>query len=160
QELRHDSRAALIPVGFLSLGSDLGRLERLTQKYPRTAVFVRTRDVPDMQLQVNRLLETVGRDFLTLEERQQQAKQSLVWLAQLTAQEDSFYDFKPHERALEPAMFVPALSPTGSEVLSNLGTRYAQRTLANVASTITLPIEVRQAAAAGFARSVTRHGLQ
>src|SRR5207253_8662822 len=70
QELRHDSRAALIPVGFLSLGSDLGRLERLTQKYPRTAVFVRTRDVPDMQLQVNRLLETVGRDFLTLEERQ------------------------------------------------------------------------------------------
>ncbi len=161
QELRHDIRTALMPVGFLSLGGDLGRLERLTQKYPRTAVFVRTRNAPDMQLQLNRLLATVGRDFLTLEERQQMAKQSLTWLAQLAAQENSLYgDLKSHERTLEPAMFVPDLSATGAEVLASLGTPYAQRTLVNVASTVTLPIEARQAAAAGFARSVPRHGLQ
>jgi CheY-like chemotaxis protein len=159
QELRHDSRTALVPVGFLSLGNDLKRLERLTKKYPRTAVFVRTQNVPDMQLQVNRLLEPVGRDFLTLEERQHHAKQSLVLLARLSG-EGSFYDVKVHERLLEPAMFVPELSPHGSEVLANLGTPYAQRTLINVASTLTLPLEARQAAAAAFVRSVPQHGLQ
>src|SRR5205085_9012809 len=122
QELRHDSRTGLTPVGFLSLGGDLARLDRLTDKYPRTAVVVRVRNAPDMQSQVNRLLETVGREFVTLQERQQQAKQALTWLAQLTAQENSFYDFKPHERALESAMFVPARSPIAADVLANFGT--------------------------------------
>jgi hypothetical protein len=161
QELRHDSRTALVPVGLLSSGDDLGRLERLTQKYPRTAVFVRTRNAPDMQVQVGRLLSPVGRDFLTLAQRQQMAKQSLAWLAQLAAQEDSLYgDLKAYERTIEPALFVPDLSATGAEVLASLGTPFAQRTLVNVASTVTLPIEARQAAAAAFARSVPRHGLQ
>ncbi len=160
QELRHDARTALMPVALLSLGNDAQRIERLTVKYPRTAVWVRTGNAPDMQLQLHRLLSTAGRDFLTLAERQQMARQSLAWLGQLAAQTDSFYDLKAHEQTIEPALFVADLSAAAADVLATLGTPYAQRTLVNVASAATLPIESRRVAAAAFARSVPRHGLQ
>jgi len=160
QELRHDYHASQMPVGFLTLGSDLERLTRLTAKYPATATFVRTRSPADLRLQVDRLLRASARDFVTLEERQQHARQALEWLTKLTARDDSFYDFRPYEQMLAAPLYVPALSPLAAEVLGNLGTPSAQRALVDVVSANTLPLEVRQAAARAFGRAVPRYGLR
>jgi hypothetical protein len=159
QRIRHDPRSALLPLGLVNVGEDFGRAEALARKHPRTAVFVRTRDVKHMESQVKALMETAGRDFVTREERVQQARRALILLAQITAAERPLYDFKPHEQMLEPTVFVPELSPLAADVLGNLGTPFSQRTLVNVASTNTLPIEPRKAAADAFRRSYDRHGV-
>jgi CheY-like chemotaxis protein len=159
QQIRREPRTATLPLGLISTSAEIERYERLTKKFPRTAVFVRTREVEGMRFQVKQLMDTVGRDFVTREERLQHARQSLAWMAELTAAKESLYDFKPYEELLEAPMYVPELTPRAAVVLANLGTPFGQRTLVNVASTSSLPIEVRQAAAAGFRRGYERFGI-
>jgi CheY-like chemotaxis protein len=158
QQLRRDHRTARLPVGVLTPLEDQILAQRIIEGDPLAAIFVRPQDAAGMEFQINRLLASNPR-AVTLAERQQQAVRSLEWLTKLAAEQQWFYSLRSVAPEVERALFVPGLTSIAAPLVADLGTASGQRALVTLASRSTLPLEARQAAAAGFARGVARYGI-
>jgi hypothetical protein len=159
QELRHDCRTAKLPVGVLARAGQLARARLLTRRDPLAEAFPRPHTADVVQWQVERVLGLLGRDRILAAERERQAAQSLKLLADLTGGDLKFYDLRGAEDAALAALFVPPRAADAVVVLGNLSTPKSQRTLVDLASRWTQPIEIRAAAAQAFRRSIEQKGI-
>jgi hypothetical protein len=92
--------------------------------------------------------------------RTQQAVQALDWIAKLLAENGPYDELRREASLVNRTLFVPELAPSAVRVLAALGTAESQAALADYASATTLPIEIRQQAAAGLAASFERYGIR
>jgi len=159
QELRHDCRTAKLPVGVLAREGRLARARLLTRRDPLAEAFPRPHTADVVQWQVERVLQLLGRDRILAAERERQAAQSLKLLADLTGGDRRFYDFNKAEDAALAALLVPPRAADAVLVLGNLSTPKSQRSLVDLASRWTQPIELRTAAAQAFRRSIEQKGI-
>jgi CheY-like chemotaxis protein len=158
QQLRRDHRTASLPVGVLTPLEDQIVAQRIIEGDPLAAIFARPQDAAGMEFQVKGLLASHPH-WVPLAERQQQAANSLAWLAALAAQPQSFYSLRSVAPAVERALFVPELTLAAAPLVADLGTASGQRALVAIASRGTAPVEARQAVAAAFAQGVARYGI-
>lgn len=158
QRLRRDNRTARLPIGIIASTEDLERARRLAGATPLTAVIYRPVDAASLDRQLKPLLAAAGQRVVPPEERRQQARQAVAWLAQIAAGGQEIYNLRRIERRLASAVRVPDFGVAAARVLGTLGTASSQKTLVDVASEQVQPIETRQAADRAFANSVARFG--
>ncbi len=156
QQLRHDCRAAKLPVGVLARSGQLGRAEHMVRRDPLAAAFSRPHTEEAVRWQVDQLLALLGRGRVLPAERRRHAAGALKWLAELSGQPRSVFDFSRVEQAAMTALYTPELGLDAIAVLGNLGTPESQQALVELASRSTQPIQVRTAAAKAFQQS-TQH---
>ena len=94
----------------------------------------------------------------SLDERLQQATDTLQWIAQLQATGHPYDEFLRESDVASRTLFVPELLQPSLDVLSVLGTAGSQRTLVDLASNASMPVETRQQAGEAFANSVQQFG--
>ncbi|MCE9548397.1 MAG: hypothetical protein K8T25_23225 [Planctomycetia bacterium] len=160
RQLRRDPRTARLPVGLIADPDRLYRAEGIALADPLTKAFVRPRDLPTMQERVAALEAMSGPNHVTHAERRQQAATALKIIAAMNERPQRLFDFQGMDEAAEAALYVPELTPAAIQVLTHCRTSNAQKALADLASSDTQPIATRQAAAAAFAESIKRHGIQ
>jgi hypothetical protein len=125
-----------------------------------TEAFPRAHTVDTLKIQVEQLLAPLVRHHVTHDERAKQAALALDYLYQLTQQPKTPFDLTRTLPALERAVDVPELSTKAVIVLGSINVGPAQRILVEIASRISEPLIVRQAAALAFEKSVMRNGTQ
>jgi len=158
QRLRRDNRTARLPIGIIASTEDLERARRLSRQTPLSAVIYQPVDAASLDFQFKRLLAVSGQRLVPPEERRQQARQAVEWLAQLAASPQQIYNLRRTEGAVSAAIRVADFGPSAAKVLGSLGTATSQKTLADVASQLVQPAETRKAAGQAFAASVARFG--
>jgi CheY-like chemotaxis protein len=160
RQLRRDPRTARLPVGLIADPDRLYRAEGIALADPLTSAFVRPRDLKTMQERVKTLEGLSGVNHVPHAERLEQARRAMGIISVLTAKPQQLYDFQGVDAAVEPALMVPELWPAAIQVLVHCHTPRAQKALADLASAGTQSIDTRKVAAAAFAESVKRHGIQ
>ena len=158
QRLRRDNRTARLAIGIIASTEDLERARRLARDTGLAAVIYRPVDTASLDRQLKPLLALAGQRLVPPEERQEQARQAVTWLADLAASDQEIYNLRRVERSVTAAVRVPASGPMAARVLGSLGTATSQKTLVDVASEQVQPVETRQAADRAFANSVARFG--
>jgi hypothetical protein len=159
QELRLDCRTANLPVGLIARASQLARARVIARTDQLVEAFPRPHTLEAAEWQVDRLMQRLGRGRLSRAEQDRQAAQAMKWLAQLTAQKGTFYDFSRAEPAATAALFVPGLAADAVVVAGNLGTPQCQQALIDFASRWSQPLELRVAAARAFRESTQQRGI-
>lgn len=161
QSIRKDPRTAWLPIGLLAPVNQLDEVRRLSERFPRTAVFVRPHNADAMKLQMDELLATVAYEFVPPQERLAQAQAALTWLAEITRKPHTraLYDLRRLDGMLSSVAYVPELTQQAALALAHLGTHRAQLTLVELASTVAMPLASRQAAAGAFRIAVERDGV-
>lgn len=160
QQLRHDCRTALLPVGVFARDGQGARADHLIRQDPLALSFPRPHDLETMRWQVDELLALRAAEAVALPERQRQA--ALAWdllLMMTSAPQQEFYRLKGAESAALTALYVPALSVRAASFLGALGTAEGQKALVDLASRSAQPLEVRQAALAAFRQAVQKYGV-
>ena len=160
RQLRRDPRTARLPVGLIADPDGMFRAEGVALADRLSTAFVRPRDQKTMQERVTTLARLEGVNHVPHAERSEQAARALKVIAALLDRPQKVFDLQGVDAAVEPALYVPELAPLAAQVLARSRTQLAQKALVDLASAATQPIATRQAAAAAFAESVKRHGIQ
>ena len=159
QQLRRDSRTAMLPVGLLARAEQRGRSDHMARDDPLAESFARPHTEEAVGAIVERLLALVGSKMVPYAERQRQAAQALAWLAELSASDQKIFDVRRVEDAVLAVQYVPKLGTSAAAVLGRLGTPKSQRALVDLASRWTQPLELRRAAAQALRESIFEHGV-
>jgi len=159
QQLRHDYRTAELPVALMARAGRLAEAERIAAHDRLAAAFPRPHNAETVQRQVEQLLALRGREAVSLDERRQQALQSLRWLAELSGSDQKIFNVQRAQAPAMAALFSSDLGTDAIAVLGNLGTPEAQTSLVDLASRWTQPLEVRKAAAEAFWKNTAEHGI-
>jgi CheY-like chemotaxis protein len=160
QQLRRDPRTARLPVGILARSGEYVRAQDMARKDPLAEAFHRQHTEDAVLSDVERLMRLLGRDLVAHAERQGQAEAALDRLVTLSAEgSQGVFSIQPVQPAMLAVLYVPRLGSKAATVLGNVGTPQSQQALVEVASRPTLPLELRQAAAKAFGRSIESHGI-
>jgi CheY-like chemotaxis protein len=160
QMLRHDHRARLLPLLYVTSSAEDQRAARYVAEHlSHVDVMVRPVDLAGMEVQVNRFLAKTGANLLPPELRLQQAQQAIAWLAAMAAQPAPLYNVQRAAQVAEAALVVPELAPQAAMLLADLGTAGSQQALVGLANRATVPLELRRTAAQAFRHSVHKHGV-
>jgi hypothetical protein len=158
--LGRDRRTARLPIGLVADQAAWEVAQRLARHDSRTLVFPQAQDEPTIAGQVRQLMEIAGANIVPADVRLKHAETALGWMAATADNPHGLYDWRRHESAVQRALGVSKLTSKAAAVLAKLGTHSSQRSLVELASQHARPLAVRQAAAAGFAQSVPRFGVQ
>lgn len=159
QQLRHDARTALLPVGVLAAADQVDRARRAVAEDPLAEDFPRPHDPEAARWQVQRLAVLAGRRAVGPAERLQQAAAALEWLAELGDEPGGIYNLRRAESSAVGAVYSPGLGRQAVAVLAKLGTPRSQKALVDLASRATQPLAMRQAALEAFQASTDRCGI-
>jgi CheY-like chemotaxis protein len=159
-ELRRDPRTARLPIGLMAGEGHLIRAKRLAAAFTLTIAFPQATDVETIEKQAGHLLAMHSREAVAADVRARQAELAVAWLAKIAGKNQAVYDLSRCEGVLLGALQSPTRSAAAAECLAHLGTHTAQRALVDLASQSSRPIHMRQTAAAAFAKSVPRRGIQ
>jgi len=158
QQLRRDNRTADLPVLLLAHADQFDRADTLARRNRLTLAFPRPHDAATLKSQVAQLAALAGREFVPYEVRQQQAAQALQGLSDLT-RGPAFYPVARAQTAALTALRSPQLESQAMPVLEAIGRPESQRALVELASRGSAPMELRQAAAEAFQKSIQQHGI-
>jgi hypothetical protein len=156
-QLRAAKSTARVPVAVLSSLPNLDRAQQLADGDPLLLAVARPHSKEAWETIVQQLNE-LGSAICSPDERMQQAKSALQWIADLQATGHPYDEFFREADVASRTVFVPELLETSLKVLAVLGTVESQRSLVNLASTAAMSIETRRQAVGAFATSVERHG--
>ncbi len=161
QQLRRDSRTAMLPVGVTARDGRMERARHFMRNDSLALAFPRPHDRKAVESQVARLLALGGRDRVALAERQEQAALALEWLAGLTADPTRYtiYNLRGAQQAALTALNVPEFTVKAAEILGNLGTPEAQAALVDLASRDAQPLEDRKVAVQALCNAIQNRGI-
>lgn len=161
QQLRQDWRTRRLPIAILYRHENESRANRVADNDELTIAMPFTLDPELVRLQVQRLARFSSVWPVTIDERRDHSEFALNWLAKAAkgGEDYAYLDLASHEQQIGKLIFNNGLEQMAAEIMSALGTADSQRTLANYASELGLPIENRQAAAAAFIKSVEQNGV-
>lgn len=160
QDLRKHPPTAQTPIVLLAEEDELPRLQLIADEDRLTTAVLRPRDLEGMRYAADQAMERAGDRIVPPAVRERQAKQALIWIAELAAESPKVFDFRSRERELAAALNVPALGPLAADVLAGMGTHFSQQALLGIANRNSHPLSNRQAAAAAFGESVRRYGVR
>ena len=158
QQIRHDCRSADMRVGVSARDGFGDKAERVVEKDPMARTFARPHDEAAIQWQIEQLGKLSPREFVPADERQRQAAEALSLLASL-ADRPKLYDLRAEQDVFIALTGNPEQRSKAIEILAKINSPEAQRTLADIASRNSLPIDARQAAAASFRDNVKQNGI-
>jgi hypothetical protein len=159
-QLRSSDRTSLVPIVIASSGERLADAERIAAAHPLVIATSRPHGQEAVSAMAERARALAEYPMAEEELRTQQATQALDWIANLLAENAPYDELRREASLVNRALFVPELAPPAVRVLAALGTAESQAALADYASASTLPIDVRQQAAAGLAASFERYGIR
>ena len=121
--------------------------------------FSRPHDDKAFRWQLEQLARLAPREFVDFQTRQRQAAEALDLLAELSRSSAKLYDLRRVQESVIAALYNPRLAVKAAAVLAKVNSAESQRALVEAASRLTLPLELRQAAASGIPRErrKTRH---
>ncbi len=158
-ELRLDPRTADLPVALIVDLENRLRAEQLVEEDPLTLVFFPPRDAETAKHQVRQLMAAAGLNFVTQQERLDQASEAIKLISILSKTPTGIYDLTGFDRMLNKPLYVPSLTNVAAEALGNIGSPAAQTALVDAASRPELPIGDRKAAVAAMRRSMKDRGI-
>ncbi len=158
QQLRHDNRTALLPVGIWARDGRLPRAEHAARHDPLVTAFPRAHSQEVVQSQVEQVLALVASRRLTADQRLQQAAQAMRWLADWSAGHKVFRLPRKIDAVYE-ALFIPELAQPATTILANTGTPEAQKALIELASRWTQPLPRRKAAVDALWNNAEGYGI-
>ncbi len=159
QQLRKDPRTAGLPIGFIA-PTDRQRLaENYARRYGSAAAVIRPHSEEVFVQQLSNVLESAEIAPLSDAERVAYANASIRWLAALANANHPLFNPLPEAATAQNAMYSPELAMSAIEFQAACGLPECQTALVDFASTGSLPVETRRAAAAGFAQSLDRYGI-
>ncbi|MCX7428275.1 MAG: hypothetical protein NTW96_21930, partial [Planctomycetia bacterium] len=158
-QLRHDARTADLPVGIVAAAEDADRARRAAKDDRLTEAMVRPHDKEAVQWQVKRLAALAGHAAVSQKERQREAAEALVWLAELASEPHPVHNLQRAEGSVLAALGTPELGAQAVAVLEKLGTPASQKALVDLASLPARPLALRAAALAAFVASTEKHGI-
>lgn len=156
-QLRAAETTARVPIAVLSSLSDLDRAQRLADDDPLLLAVARPHSREAVE-EIARQLSELGAAMCSPDERLQQATDALRWIAQLQDAGHPYDEFLRESDVASRTLYVPELQELSLKVLAVLGTAESQRTLIDLASAVSMPLDTRQQAAEAFAKSVERFG--
>ncbi|MHB8901437.1 MAG: hypothetical protein ACYC6Y_22025, partial [Thermoguttaceae bacterium] len=158
QQLRHDNRTALLPVGIWARDGRLPRAEHAARLDPLVTAFPRPHSEDVVKSQVEQVLALGSQPPLTAAQRFEQAGQAMQWLADWSAGHPVFRLPRKID-AVYDALFVPELAPQATTILANTGTPEAQKSLIELASRWTQPLTRRKAAVDALWNNAEGYGI-
>lgn len=158
QQLRHDNRTALLPVGIWARDGRLARAEHAARRDPLVTAFPRAHSQEVVEWQVEQVLALAGMKRLNSAQRLQQAGQAMQWLADWSVGHKVFRLPRKIDAVYE-ALFIPELAPQAMTILASTGTPEAQRALVELASRWTQPLSQRKAAVEALWDNAEGHGV-
>ncbi len=159
QQLRRDPRTASLRVGLIARSGFLQEAERLAESDPLCKAFSRPHDDKAFRWQLEQLHGLAPREFVNFQTRQRQAAEALDLLAELYRSSASVYDLRRVQQSVIAALYNPRLAVKAAAVLAQVNSAESQRALVEAASRLTLPLELRQAAASAFRKNAEKHGI-
>jgi hypothetical protein len=159
QQLRRDERTAFLRVGLFSRAGMEMEAEHAAHDDPLSMAFAKPADEQILQRQLEQLALIAPQDFVPAETRLQQALDALDLLAELGRSKMNFYDLRRVQETVIKALYTPKLSAKAIGVLVHLNSAAGQEALVNVASQLTLPLDVRLAAAKAFREHTQKYGI-
>lgn len=162
QQLRHDPRTARLRVGVIAPAGRYEQAERIAGNDPLAKAFPRPRDEKAFKWQLKQLAALDAEDSVGFEARQIQAAEALDLLAAIAKTSNNIHDLRRVEAEMIVALSNPnpAIAARAAEVLAEMNSAVAQRTLADTVSRFTRPLAVRQAAAVAFRKNLEKYGLR
>jgi len=158
-QLRADPRTARLPVFVYCEPNDFERTRSLLSTDPFAFAILQPRTLEMLKAQSGPEVIGVVKAQVFPQQRVSQARTALAAMAKLMASNNKTFNLRPYEAALLSAAWNAATNNEAVPVLAQFGSAAAQRTLADLASAQTWPIETRTAAADGFRESVKRFGI-
>jgi hypothetical protein len=159
QELRRDPRTASLRIGLVAREGYLELAERLAASDPMSKAFSRPHDEKACRWQLDQLAAIAPQEFVSFPERQKQAAEALDLLAELSRSSQKLYDLRQVQDSVLTALYNPKLAVKAVAVLVNWNSAESQRTLVDVASRFSHPLELRQAAATAFCKNREKYGI-
>jgi hypothetical protein len=159
QQLRHDCRSALLPVGVLARDGQMEHAKQLVGDDPLALALIRPHRQQDAKGEAEQVLSLAGASGVGSAERGQQAASALAMLQDLAASPATIFDVRRYEPAILAAQGVPELAARSAVALGDLGSARSQKALVDQASQTALPLPVRQAALAAFRCSTEKYGI-
>jgi CheY-like chemotaxis protein len=159
-QLRVSDRTARVPVLIAASAPHLAYAERVAEDFDFTLAAPRPRTDAALGELVERTLALAEEQLPAVEIRSDQAAQALRWIAESLVTKAPYDELHRDADLVTLTLFDPELTGPSLEVLAALGTADSQLLLADYASTGTLPLENRRAAAAAFAASLKQVGTQ
>jgi hypothetical protein len=158
-ELRIHPTTGEVPIALLAPDGRFEAAQRIASEHDRVIAVSRPHTGEALARIVDRSQTLAGRNPVTPDERTAEAIEATAWIAQLMADDRSFYVLHRAEPVIEAAAYQPKSNHSAIASLVEFGTPASQRALVNFASQTTLPAASRAAAAAGFRQSVDAHGV-
>jgi len=159
QQLRHDERTASLRVGLIAREGYFEQAERVARTDPLSKAFHRPHDEQAFRWQIEQLAALRPREFVDFDTRQRQAAEALDLLAELGRTSGKLYDLRRAQDAALAALVAPKLAAKATAVLASANSAEVQRTLVELASRFSQPLELRQAAAKAFRQNTQKHGI-
>ena len=159
QQLRHDERTASLRVGLIAREGYFEQADRVARTDPLSKAFHRPHDEQAFRWQIEQLATLRPREFVDFDTRQRQAAGALDLLAELGRTSGTLYDLRGAQDAALAALIAPKLAAKAVAVLASANSAEVQRTLADLASRFSQPLELRQAAAKAFRQNTQKHGI-
>lgn len=157
-QLRAQPRLSHTPIAVLLATSDLQLGQQLAAVDNRLLPVSRPRTPEAMQSLVERLT-ALGGEPVSADERTAQARQAIEWLGQLFAAGVPYDELRRDAGILDQVAYNPDLVQVSLTALAHVGTASSQRTLVELASLESQPLELRKLAAKAFAASRERYGV-
>ncbi len=155
--LRSNPQLAQTPIAVLCSLDNLARAEQIAAQDDHLLATPRPHS-PEAMDTVLRELTELGTQPTTADQRTQEAKAALGWLADLLDDGHPYDELLRESAQIGNTVYDPALTTVSLKVLAVLGTAGSQQLLVSVASSPTQSIETRRAAVDAFATSVQRFG--
>ncbi|TWT46859.1 hypothetical protein [Botrimarina hoheduenensis] len=157
--LRRLAGGAALPVAVLAPDGRLAEAQALAEEHDlRVIAVARPYGAASVSALAERLTGLRSAEAPTADERAQMATRARGWIAQIAANGPRFYQLRDSIPEITAAL-AAGDAKTPVAILATLADPASQRRLAAAASNELQPLADRQAAAEGFAESVSRFGL-
>ncbi|MBA4017047.1 MAG: hypothetical protein C0483_07745 [Pirellula sp.] len=158
-QLRADPRTAQLPVAVYCEPDDVDSTRSTLYRDPFAAAIYQPRMTETLAAQLAELQQASAGSLVPAAERAAQGQWALTTIGKLMQSNNRLFSTRQMEPALLAAAWNPAVSKAATTALGLLGSSAAQRTLVDVASSESLPLDVRQNAAKSFCDSVLKHNI-
>ncbi|MGI9458160.1 MAG: hypothetical protein ACR2NU_16470 [Aeoliella sp.] len=158
-QLRRYPGTSHVPIGLFARESQYSTARQIAAEHTGVMAFPRPHTDGSLEIMADELSAHLPRDWPTPELRVEQAERAITVMNKLLESNRDFYRLRAAAGAIAGTLRPDRATSDAWAVLAKLGTLRSQRALVEFASTASLGIDHRRAAAKAFAQSIDRFGL-
>lgn len=159
-QLRRQPETAMLPIGLFAREAQLATARQVESEHERVVAFPRPHDDTALASIANLLSDHLPRGWPTAEQRLAASARAIAVMNKLMTADRNYYRLRAGAEAIARTLRPDRATDNTWAVLSQAGTLESQQALVEFASTASLDIDDRRAAAKAFTESVERFGLR